>query len=197
MSQHAMQIMMNAAVCLALSSNFVGAQVVNSDARLLTKQGRGLTAQGVKTIEAGLKESPNDLENRIRLMGYYFGKQFYSSEARNARIAHVLWIIRHHPASSIAGFPESPYVTLPSIRPSGIKVNAISRSPARILDLVSFAYPLPFISSENMNEPFGKFAKTKRPSLPVLWVISGITALISEEDFSYTNRSLLILTTAP
>ena len=102
-----MQIMMNAAVCLALSSNFVGAQVVNSDARLLTKQGRGLTAQGVKTIEAGLKESPDDLENRIRLLGYYFGKQFSSPEARNARIAHVLWIIRHHPDSSIAGLSAS------------------------------------------------------------------------------------------
>ncbi len=102
-----MQIMMNAAVCLALSSNFVGAQGVDSDARRLLMAGRRLTAQAVETIETGLKESPDDLENRIRLLGYYDGKQFSSAEARTARIAHVLWIIRHNPDSSIAGLPAS------------------------------------------------------------------------------------------
>ena len=56
-----MRIMISVAACLALSSDFVGAQGVDSDATRLLMAGRRLTAQEVETIKTGLKGSPDDL----------------------------------------------------------------------------------------------------------------------------------------
>lgn len=79
------------------------AQNANVPAYMLTMEGRKLTAKQAQKLEADLKDEPNDLAARTKLLGYYMMSRFQSSKARTARQEHVLWIIEHRPDSEIAG----------------------------------------------------------------------------------------------
>ena len=58
--------------------------------------GRKLTAEEAKELEAMLRENPDAVEARRKLLGYYRG-----NESREARRRHVLWFIEHRPESEI------------------------------------------------------------------------------------------------
>ena len=75
------------------------------DAHRLAMEGRNLTGTQVSALEAQLRKNADNLSLRIKLLSYYFRNQFNSPEARAARQAHVLWIIRHHPEAEVAGLP--------------------------------------------------------------------------------------------
>ena len=51
----------------------------------------------------------DDVESRMKLLGYYFISQFKSKKARALRAKHVLWLIDNSPGASIC---LTPYVRL-------------------------------------------------------------------------------------
>lgn len=73
------------------------------DQHELLRRGGDLSADDAAKLEAKLEAAPNDLESRLRLLGYYFRARRAGGEAR---LKHVLWMIRHHPDSRIAANPE-------------------------------------------------------------------------------------------
>ena len=68
--------------------------------------GNGLTATEATTLENALKKKPENLEYRAKLAAYYETARFGSSNAGPPFREHALWILRHHPASSVAGLPH-------------------------------------------------------------------------------------------
>jgi TonB family protein len=62
----------------------------------LAVEGQRLTPQEVENLEAHLKTFPEDLTARAKLIGYYF-----LNAAHSRRLEHVLWLIEHHPESSL------------------------------------------------------------------------------------------------
>jgi len=75
----------------------------------LASEGRRLSAEQVKALEGRLKNTPDDLPVRARLLGYYFGTaiRVEGPEAtRAARRRHILWVIEHHPENDITMLSE-------------------------------------------------------------------------------------------
>lgn len=54
----------------------------------------------VARMETSLLRNPDDLSTRARLMTHYF-----QHAIAQPRVAHVLWVIEHHPGSKLAGSP--------------------------------------------------------------------------------------------
>jgi hypothetical protein len=65
--------------------------------------GRSLSKDAVATLEAKVKESPNDARSRYQLLGYYFLKDDQPEEAAKAK--HICWLLEHDPESELAGSP--------------------------------------------------------------------------------------------
>ena len=70
-------------------------------------EGSRLSGEKAAELEARLTSSPDDVEARIRLLGFYFHTRHGASNG--LRHEHALWIIRNRPESEIAG---TPYVGL-------------------------------------------------------------------------------------
>jgi len=79
------------------------------DVYKLALEGGKLSDDEADNLEKALQGNPDDFASRMKLLGYYFGKQFKSESARKARQKHVLWVIKNHPDYKIAGLP---YVNL-------------------------------------------------------------------------------------
>ena len=62
--------------------------------------GQRLPPTEIARMEAALLRNPHDLSTRARLMTHYF-----QHAVAQPRVAHVLWIIEHHPDSKLAGSP--------------------------------------------------------------------------------------------
>ena len=76
----------------------------------LASEGRRLSVQQVKDLEARLQNTPDDLPTRARLLGYYFaaGVRVVGPEAtRAARRRHIFWVIEHDPGNDITMLSES------------------------------------------------------------------------------------------
>ena len=73
----------------------------------LLMQGRKLSPEEVKELQTTADVDPTDLESRIELLGYYFGKSLRSTEAGKAQQKLVLWLIKNHPELPVAGSPET------------------------------------------------------------------------------------------
>jgi hypothetical protein len=73
-----------------------------SDADSLAMQGTKLTPDDAQQLETTLRQAPDDLPTRTKLLGYYMTKQFASAPDRQQ---HILWIIQHHPEAPVAGLP--------------------------------------------------------------------------------------------
>jgi tetratricopeptide (TPR) repeat protein len=78
-----------------------------SDDDSLAMQGAELSADAIRQLEESLKQTPDALSIRIKLLGYYTFKQFESATDRAARQQQVLWVIQHHPEATVAGLPYS------------------------------------------------------------------------------------------
>jgi len=69
-----------------------------------------LTTEQVAEMEAGLKHNPDDLDARKKLLIFYWrhGQAKLGELATiQARRAHVLWFIEHHPEDRMAGSAET------------------------------------------------------------------------------------------
>lgn len=64
------------------------------------KQHNRISPAEIARMENAVLSNPHDLSTRARLMVHYF--QHASSQPR---MAHVLWVIAHHPDSKLAGSP--------------------------------------------------------------------------------------------
>lgn len=76
----------------------------------LVRQGYTLKPEEATRLEEKLKESPEDMETRTLLLGYYFSaaRQAIGTPATlEARRRHILWIIENHPEAEIAGMSEA------------------------------------------------------------------------------------------
>jgi tetratricopeptide (TPR) repeat protein len=65
--------------------------------------GRMLTKEQVSELEAAVAENADDLSAHTKLLGYYFPSRNFSAAAKEASRKHILWIIKNHPESEIAG----------------------------------------------------------------------------------------------
>jgi tetratricopeptide (TPR) repeat protein len=74
--------------------------------------GRKLSAEAARELEAQVQSSPDDVEARSKLLGYYFLRAHTSEEARAARQQHILWLIRNRPETPIL---ETPFAGLDPI----------------------------------------------------------------------------------
>ena len=71
----------------------------------LQMEGEKLTIDQIAALEQKVASDPSDLQDRVRILGYYFLKRISQSSAQNAAQPHLLWIIHNLPASTIAGDP--------------------------------------------------------------------------------------------
>lgn len=71
----------------------------------LIQEGLSLSEKEAEQLEAYLKNKPEDLSVRIKLLGYYFMKGYTSEKSQKARQRHIFWIIKHKSESEIAGLP--------------------------------------------------------------------------------------------
>ncbi len=75
------------------------------DADHLAMAGRNLSAETARELELHTQSSPDDIEARSKLLGYYFLRAHTSEEARAARQQHILWLIRNRPDTPILDTP--------------------------------------------------------------------------------------------
>jgi len=71
------------------------------DDEMVELRGSTLTADEAAALEKKLVENPQDFRARRELLGYYFQAQFRSPSARQSRQKQVLWMIEHHPDSTV------------------------------------------------------------------------------------------------
>ena len=70
----------------------------------LTREGSGLSIQEVNEFENQLKNKPDNLTTRARLLGYYFRSAIDILDpevTKTARRRHILWVIQHYPESDL------------------------------------------------------------------------------------------------
>jgi tetratricopeptide (TPR) repeat protein len=100
------------AVLILLVSATASARASYESAHEAAMAGSELSQAAAAALERKIEQAPHDLETRTVLLGYYFRNQ-YDAPNMEARRRHVLWVIRNHPESEIAGLP---YAELDAIR---------------------------------------------------------------------------------
>lgn len=76
------------------------------DYNLIT-EGRSATADQVAQWESSLQTAPDDLDTRIKLIGYFSKDRYTDKKASAASAQQVLWIIRNRPLAPICGTPNA------------------------------------------------------------------------------------------
>jgi tetratricopeptide (TPR) repeat protein len=79
---------------------------------MVAMHGKDLTAKDAEKLEEQLKNEPNDLVTRTKLLGFYYSQRITSGKAKESHSQHVFWIIKNKPDSNIAG---SPYTAINQI----------------------------------------------------------------------------------
>ncbi len=69
----------------------------------LAHEGRHCSDEEAAQLEALLKEQPDDLAARTKLLGRYWRSRRDEDEAGKRYHAHCLWVIAHRPETSLAG----------------------------------------------------------------------------------------------
>jgi hypothetical protein len=75
----------------------------------LARDGYTLTKDGAEELESLLRNRPDDLTARTKLLGFYFrGARTYSREITiEARRRHILWLIENSPGAEASGLSEA------------------------------------------------------------------------------------------
>lgn len=89
-------------LCIALGD----APQTMRDYNLIT-EGRAATADQAKQWESSLQTAPDELDTRIKLIGYFSKQRYADKKASASRAEQVLWIIRNRPLSPICGTPNA------------------------------------------------------------------------------------------
>ncbi len=101
------KMLVNFFLLLVVLTSFAvaGTQCVAADGHVLARKGGQMKAAEIASLEAKLVESPNDVEARTKVLGYYFITGRNDAEAKPARMRHVLWLIENAPESEVLGLP--------------------------------------------------------------------------------------------
>jgi tetratricopeptide (TPR) repeat protein len=67
--------------------------------------GSQMSLQEATQFSKQLLSEPDNLECRLKLLGYYFLKANKSASAKAARYEHVRWMIKHHPDHYVSSSP--------------------------------------------------------------------------------------------
>jgi hypothetical protein len=59
--------------------------------------GHQLTASDVQMLERKLAEFPDDFEDRLKLIGYYYKHYYCCEPSGRRRMEHIIWLIRKNP----------------------------------------------------------------------------------------------------
>jgi hypothetical protein len=77
----------------------------------LARQGYALSQAEAEGLESLLKNIPDDLAARTKILGFYFrggAMRLYGRDATiEARRRHILWLIEHHPESEVVALSET------------------------------------------------------------------------------------------
>ena len=76
----------------------------------LLYEGRRMRPDLAQVLEAKVKADPEDLDDRARLLGFYFTtakQQMPLAQVIAARRQHILWLIEHHPDSELLQTSET------------------------------------------------------------------------------------------
>jgi hypothetical protein len=84
----------------------IGRSMTLHDVYDLTRKGRGLSDEQARAIEDHLKTVPEDVESRVKLIGYYSGIPKHPG-VTGAFQAHVLWLIEHEPRNPVFSTPQA------------------------------------------------------------------------------------------
>ena len=101
-----------------LGATFVAVQMTPASAQRpavaspteLARDGYALTRNDAEAIEASLRDKPDDLAARTRLLGFYFrgATRVYPREVTiEARRRHILWLIANNPDSEASALSEA------------------------------------------------------------------------------------------
>jgi tetratricopeptide (TPR) repeat protein len=88
---------------VALHAKPRGVSPIRIGATTLAMAGRNLTMEQVSELETALVANPDNLSAHTTLLGYYAPDRSTSAVVKDARRKHILWIIKNHPESEIAG----------------------------------------------------------------------------------------------
>jgi tetratricopeptide (TPR) repeat protein len=89
------------ALCTAAPSRVMG----QDDVYALAMSGGDLSKEAARDLESRVESAPDDVEARTKLLGYYFLRARRSSEMKEARQGHILWLIRNRPDAEVLGLP--------------------------------------------------------------------------------------------
>jgi tetratricopeptide (TPR) repeat protein len=128
---HRFLLLLNLAIIPFHGRTTFAADLLDSDVDSLTLQGSKLTPADAQQLETSLRQTPDDLSARTRLLGYYMRRQFASTPDRAARQQHILWIIQHHPEAPIAGLP---YTELDAVLDGHVYQDAAALWKQRVAD---------------------------------------------------------------
>jgi hypothetical protein len=67
--------------------------------------GNSLSLKEAKDLEAGLQTDPDNLDSRVKLVGYYFTRYRDTKQEASVRKDHILWLIRHIPENVFLSEP--------------------------------------------------------------------------------------------
>ncbi len=67
--------------------------------------GNSLSLREAKELEAGLQTDPDNLDSRVKLVGYYFTRYRDTKVEAGVRKEHILWLIRHIPENVFLSEP--------------------------------------------------------------------------------------------
>lgn len=76
-----------------------------ADAHAVARSGQQMTPEERTALEEKVAKSPNDIESRTKILGYYFIKGRREPDAKSARQRHVVWLIENAPESEVLGLP--------------------------------------------------------------------------------------------
>jgi serine/threonine protein kinase len=91
--------------------------ISKTDQRRIASQGSWLNEEKAEALQAKIDSDPDDIESRLILMGYYFGKSIRNPRLREPHSKLVLWLIENYPASDLAGSPYAQFYA--GINPEG------------------------------------------------------------------------------
>ncbi len=88
--------------CLLFAGGFV-----LDDVHGLAMKGGELSATEAASIEKSVEATPDDINARTKLLGYYWRKAISDPAAGASQVKHVLWLVNNAPKSEVLGLPYS------------------------------------------------------------------------------------------
>lgn len=73
--------------------------------RTLAMSGSRLTEAEVLSLEKRVEHDPQDIDSRLKLLGYYFRKQLEDPSAKKAHEENIVWLIQNKPELDILATP--------------------------------------------------------------------------------------------